>query len=83
MCSPVVPSRKRDRQSDEIRGANAEGLTCLLVGTQHDRCNAQPDPQRLEVCAPGGSAQADLATNDGQGVFHLRTRCANGSVGLL
>ena len=36
----------------------------------------------LEVCAPGGSAQADLATNDGQGVFHLRTRCANGSVGL-
>ena len=87
LSSPMMPSRKRDRQSDdEIRRANAEGLQRLLVGFQQHQPDAEPEAQRPRGMFPWWECKADsasLAVSDGQGIFHLRTRRHDGTVGLL
>eukprot|EP00434_Breviolum_minutum_P026800 symbB.v1.2.023686.t2/scaffold2188.1/size86315/1 len=81
--------RERDdnatRQDDAIRRANAEGLQRLLVGMRRrDEGEPCPEPQRPRGMYPWWEVdEQQQPQTDGSGVFHLRTRRHDGSVGLL
>ena len=72
------------RQDDAIRRANAEGLQRLLVGMRRrDEGEPCPEPQRPRGMYPWWEVEQQQQVTDGSGVFHLRTRRHDGSVGLL
>ncbi len=80
------PNRKRDRDDDDaIRRANAEGLQRLLVGMRRrDEGEPCPEPQRPRGMYPWWEVDdQQQPVTDGSGVFHLRTRRHDGTVGLL
>ena len=80
------PNRKRDRDDDDaIRRANAEGLQRLLVGMRRrDEGEPCPEPQMPRGMYPWWEVDdQQQPVTDGSGVFHLRTRRHDGTVGLL